>query len=56
MLVEGGALVRINDAARGNGIIVAQQNPAYDVAKAVPTVSAQRRLRPHRAAAGRWDE
>ena len=38
MLLEGGALVRINDAARGEGIIVAQQNHSYDVAKEVPTV------------------
>lgn len=38
MLVAGGALVRINDAARADGIIVAQQNRSYDVAKSVPTV------------------
>jgi carboxypeptidase Q len=38
MLLAGGALMRINDAARGGGVIVAQQNRAYDVAKAVPTV------------------
>jgi hypothetical protein len=38
MLIEGGAVVRLNDAARGNGIIVAQANNAYDVTKAVPTV------------------
>ncbi len=38
MLISGGALVRINDAARGDGIIVAQQHRAYDVTKAVPTV------------------
>jgi hypothetical protein len=38
MLVEGGAVMRLNDAARGNGIIVAQGNAAYDVTKAVPTV------------------
>jgi carboxypeptidase Q len=38
MLVAGGALLRVNDAARGDGIIVAQQNRAYDVTKAVPTV------------------
>lgn len=38
MLLEGGALVRINDAARGEGIVVAQQNHSYDVAKEVPTV------------------
>ncbi len=29
MLLANGALVRINDAARGQGIIVAQQNPTY---------------------------
>jgi hypothetical protein len=38
MLVSGGALLRINDAARGEGIIVALQNHAYDITKAVPTV------------------
>jgi carboxypeptidase Q len=38
MLLAGGALMRINDAARGEGIIVAQQNHAYDVSKCVPTV------------------
>ena len=38
MLLSGGALMRINDAARGEGIIVAQQNHAYDVSKCVPTV------------------
>ena len=38
MLISGGALVRINDAARGDGIIVAQQHRAYDIAKTVPTV------------------
>jgi hypothetical protein len=38
MLVAGGALVRINDAARGEGIIVAQQHRGYDPATAVPTV------------------
>ncbi len=38
MLVSGGAALRINDAARGEGVIVAQQNHAYDPAKAVPTV------------------
>jgi Zn-dependent M28 family amino/carboxypeptidase len=37
MLIEGGAVMRLNDAARGNGIIVAQANAAYDVTKAVPT-------------------
>ncbi|HTS66853.1 MAG TPA: M20/M25/M40 family metallo-hydrolase [Candidatus Acidoferrales bacterium] len=38
MLLEGGAVLRINDAARGEGIIVAQQHRAYDPAKTVPTV------------------
>jgi hypothetical protein len=38
MLLEGGAVMRINDAARGQGIIVAQQNYLYDPAKCVPTV------------------
>ena len=38
MLLANGALVRINDAARGQGIIVAQQNHAYDPAKTIPTV------------------
>jgi carboxypeptidase Q len=38
MLLKGGAVMRINDAARGEGVIVAQQNRAYDPAKVVPTV------------------
>jgi hypothetical protein len=38
MLLKGGAILRINDAARGEGIIVAQQNRAYDPSKTVPTV------------------
>ncbi len=38
MLVSGGAALRVNDAARGEGVIVAQQNHTYDTAKAVPTV------------------
>jgi len=38
MLVANGALVRINDAARGEGVIVAQQHRGYDPATAVPTV------------------
>jgi hypothetical protein len=37
MLIAGGALVRLNDAARAMGIIVAQQHAAYDVTKTVPT-------------------
>jgi carboxypeptidase Q len=38
MLIAGGALVRLNDAARGEGIIVAQSHRAYDVTKSIPTV------------------
>jgi hypothetical protein len=38
MLVSGGAVVRLNDAARGDGVIVAQQNRAYDPTKTVPTL------------------
>jgi hypothetical protein len=38
MLLSGGAVMRINDAARAEGIIVAQQHRAYDPAKTVPTV------------------
>ena len=38
MLLAGGAVVRLNDAARGDGIIVAQQHRAYDPAKTVPTL------------------
>ena len=38
MLLDGGAVVRINDAARGEGIIVAQQHRAYDPTKTVPTI------------------
>lgn len=38
MLLNGGALMRVNDAARGEGIIVAQAHRAYDIAKTVPTV------------------
>jgi carboxypeptidase Q len=38
LLLTGGAVMRINDAARGEGIIVAQQNRAYDPSKTVPTV------------------
>jgi carboxypeptidase Q len=37
MLISGGALVRLNDAARADGIIVAQQHRAYDPTKTVPT-------------------
>ena len=38
MLVAGGALLRVNDAARADGIIVAQQHRGYDASTAVPTV------------------
>jgi hypothetical protein len=38
MLLSGGATVRLNDAARADGIIVAQQHRAYDPAKTVPTL------------------
>ena len=38
MLVAGGAVIRLNDAARGDGVIVAQQNRAYDPTKAIPTL------------------
>ncbi|OFW10808.1 MAG: hypothetical protein A3H96_04160 [Acidobacteria bacterium RIFCSPLOWO2_02_FULL_67_36] len=38
MLVEAGALVRVNDAGRDHGQIRAFQNRTYDVTKAVPTV------------------
>jgi len=37
-LVDAGALVRINDAARAHGVIVAQQNGTYDWTRAVPTL------------------
>jgi hypothetical protein len=37
-LVNSGALVRVNDAGRDHGQIRAFNNPAYDVAKAPPTV------------------
>jgi hypothetical protein len=38
MLISGGAVVRLNDAARGDGVIVAQQNRAYDPTRTVPTL------------------
>jgi hypothetical protein len=38
MLLANGALLRINDAARGEGIIVAQAHRAYDITKTIPTV------------------
>ncbi|HKV29232.1 MAG TPA: M20/M25/M40 family metallo-hydrolase, partial [Candidatus Acidoferrales bacterium] len=37
-LVDNGALVRVNDAGRAHGVIVAQQNSAYDWSRAVPTL------------------
>src|SRR5581483_9215606 len=37
-LIANGAVARFNDAARGNGIIVAQQHPAYEPAKTIPTI------------------
>ena len=37
-LVDNGALVRINDAGRAHGVIVAQQNATYDWTRAVPTL------------------
>ena len=38
MLLAGRAALRINDAARADGIIVAQQHRGYDPATAIPTV------------------
>jgi carboxypeptidase Q len=37
-LVDNGALVRINDAGRMHGVIIAQQNATYDWTRAVPTL------------------
>jgi carboxypeptidase Q len=37
-LVENGALVRINDAGRPYGLIIAQQNNTYDWTRTVPTL------------------
>jgi len=37
-LVDNGTLVRVNDAGRAHGIIVAQQNATYDWTRAVPTM------------------
>ena len=37
-LVDNGALVRVNDAGREHGIIIAQQNNTYDWSRAVPTL------------------
>src|SRR5438067_3074600 len=37
-LVDNGALVRVNDAGRAHGVIIAQQNATYDWTRAVPTL------------------
>jgi len=37
-LVDNGALVRVNDAGRAHGVIIAQQNGTYDWMRAVPTL------------------
>ena len=37
-LVDNGALVRVNDAGREHGQIIAFDNTTYDITKAVPTV------------------
>lgn len=37
-LVDNGALVRINDAGRAHGVIIAQQNYTYDWTRTVPTL------------------
>jgi carboxypeptidase Q len=37
-LVDNGALVRVNDAGRLHGLIIAQQNGTYDWTRAVPTL------------------
>ena len=37
-LVDNGALVRLNDAGRAHGVIIAQQNSTYDWTRAVPTL------------------
>jgi carboxypeptidase Q len=37
-LVDNGALVRVNDAGRAHGIIIAQQNGTYDSTRALPTL------------------
>ena len=37
-LVDNGALVRINDAGREHGVIIAQQNNTYDWTRALPTL------------------
>ena len=40
-LIANGALVRMNDAARDHGLIVAQQHNAYDPSRTIPTVIAR---------------
>jgi hypothetical protein len=37
-LVDNGAVVRVNDAGRAHGVIIAQQNGTYDWTRAVPTL------------------
>ena len=37
-LVDNSALVRVNDAGRAHGIIIAQQNGTYDWTRALPTL------------------
>ena len=37
-LVDNGALVRVNDAGRAHGVIIAQGNNTFDWARAVPTL------------------
>lgn len=40
-LLKNGVKVRVNDAHKAHGVIVAYNNPSYDVATAVPTVVMQ---------------
>ncbi len=40
-LLKNGVKVRINDAHKAHGVIVAYNNPSYDIATAVPTVVMQ---------------
>lgn len=37
-LVDSGARVRVNDAGREHGVVIAQQNSTYDWTRAVPTL------------------
>ncbi|HLV95604.1 MAG TPA: M20/M25/M40 family metallo-hydrolase [Candidatus Acidoferrales bacterium] len=37
-LVDNGALVRVNDAGREHGVVIAQQNGTYDWTRTVPTL------------------